>query len=90
MHDALLIEAPVDAIDDAVATTRSAMVEAGRVVLGGFELRVDAETTRHPDRFADPRGVAMWTKVTGLVAELEAAVARSDLSTDGHPGCPPV
>ena len=90
VHDALLIEAPVDAIDDAVATTRSAMVEAGRVVLGGFELRVDAEITHHPDRVADPRGVAMWTKVTGLVAELEAAAARSDLSTDGHPGCPPV
>ena len=51
------------------------MVEAGRVVLGGFELRVDAEITRHPDRFADPRGVAMWSKVTGLVSELEAAAA---------------
>jgi hypothetical protein len=73
-----------------VAVTTNAMVEAGRVVLDGFELRVDSEITRHPDRFADPRGAAMWTKVTGLVAELEAAAARSGLSTDGHPGCPPV
>ena len=73
IHDALLIEAPVDAIDNAVATTAAAMVEAGRGVLGGFELRVDAEITRHPDRFTDPRGAAMWSKVAGLVAELEAA-----------------
>ena len=34
---------------------------------------VRADLTRHPGRFADPRGAAMWAKVTGLVAELEAA-----------------
>ena len=75
VHDAFLIEAPVEAIDDAVATTRASMVEAGRVVLDGFEFRVDTEITHHPGRFSDPRGTAMWSKVAGLVTELEAAAA---------------
>ena len=43
VHDALLIEADTDAIDAAVATTRAAMAEASRIVLGGLEIATDAE-----------------------------------------------
>src|SRR5262249_1971516 len=35
VHDALLIEAPIDEIETAVATTREVMAEASRIVLSG-------------------------------------------------------
>ena len=60
VHDAILIEAPVADIDDAVAATRAAMVQASRDLLGDLELRVDAEIIRYPDRYMDERGQAMW------------------------------
>ena len=43
------------------------MVEASRVVLGGFELRSDAEIVTHPGRYSDPRGERMWGVVTGIM-----------------------
>jgi DNA polymerase-1 len=66
IHDAVLIEAGVDAIEEAVAQTRQCMAEASRVVLNGFEIRTDAEIIRYPDRYMDPRGQRMW----GLVQKV--------------------
>jgi hypothetical protein len=71
IHDAFLIMAPVDQIDHDVAVMRSAMLEASRVVLDGFELRTDVSITRYPHRYMDKRGVVMWTKVIGLLKQLE-------------------
>jgi hypothetical protein len=48
------------------------MAEAGRVVLDGFELRTDAEIIRHPNRYADKRGVEMWDRVMGLLDQFDA------------------
>jgi DNA polymerase I-like protein with 3'-5' exonuclease and polymerase domains len=67
VHDAMLICAPLDQIDGAVAITRAAMAEASRIVLDGFELRTDANVVRWPDRYMDPRGVRMWETVNKLV-----------------------
>ena len=39
VHDALLIEAPVDTLDTAIAQTQAAMADASRRVLAGFTLR---------------------------------------------------
>jgi DNA polymerase I len=72
VHDALLITAPVSAIETAVAVTREAMAEASRVVLDDFEVRTDAKITRYPDRFVDARGTQMWSVVTQLIEEAEA------------------
>jgi hypothetical protein len=65
-HDAFLIHAPCERIDEAVAVTRNVMTEASRVVLGGFGLRTDFKIVRHPDRYMDKRGVEMWTRLTRL------------------------
>src|ERR1700741_4029288 len=43
VHDAVLIEADLDSIDDAVAAIRAAMAEASRIVLDGLEVGTDAE-----------------------------------------------
>jgi DNA polymerase I len=42
VHDAALIEAPIDGIDAAVVTTQEAMSDASLFVLDGFRLRLDA------------------------------------------------
>ena len=71
VHDALLIEAPLDELGSAVATTQGAMAEASRLVLAGFSLRADASLVRFPDRYADPRGQRMWDTVWDILAELD-------------------
>jgi DNA polymerase I len=63
VHDALLIEGPVDDIDRIVTETQAIMAEASRVVLGGFDLRTDAKIVRYPDRYMDERGQKFWDEV---------------------------
>jgi hypothetical protein len=72
VHDAILIEAPAIGIAEAVASTRRAMAEASRAVLGGFELATDAKVITWPDRYSDPRGEVMWRKVMAILDRIEA------------------
>jgi DNA polymerase I-like protein with 3'-5' exonuclease and polymerase domains len=67
VHDALLIEAGADELDDTIQLTRSVMSDAARAVLAGEDLRTDASVVRWPDRYSDPRGVVMWERVTHLL-----------------------
>jgi DNA polymerase-1 len=67
VHDAVLICAPLDRLDNDVARMRAAMSEASRIVLDGFEIRTEAKCVCFPDRFMDKRGVVMWDRVMGLV-----------------------
>jgi hypothetical protein len=69
VHDALMIYAPIDRLNADIAITREAMVEASRIVLGGFELGVDVSITRWPDRYMDVRGQVMWDQVVGLIPQ---------------------
>lgn len=68
VHDAVLITAHNDQIEDHVEEMRMAMQEASRIVLSGFELRSDVKIIRYPDRFIDPRGAKMWSIVMELLA----------------------
>ena len=72
VHDALLVEGPAGALDDVVATTRDAMNQASRAVLGGMEVGTDVEVVRWPGRYTDPRGSMMWDRVTDLVGRVSA------------------
>jgi DNA polymerase I-like protein with 3'-5' exonuclease and polymerase domains len=69
LHDALLIEAPLADLDDAVRATQEHMAEASRIVLDGFELRTDVNTVRHPERYRDPRGAVVWRALEEALAE---------------------
>jgi DNA polymerase-1 len=73
VHDALLVEAPINQIEEVVIATQKAMADASRLVLDGFELRSEAKIFAHPDRFTDPRGESMWAKVWEIIEELERA-----------------
>lgn len=67
VHDAFLIEAPLEELDEVIAQTKSLMAEASRIVLDGFELGSDVKITRHPDRYVDKRGAVMWNRVMALL-----------------------
>jgi hypothetical protein len=73
VHDAVLICAPLERLDEDIAGMRLAMAEASRIVLNGFELGTDASVVRYPDRYSDKRGVKMWNEVTSLINQIAFA-----------------
>ena len=73
VHDALLIEAPLEELDETVERSQELMAEASRIVLDGFCLRSDTEVVRYPDRYTDKRGAVMWATVMKLLDGVEDA-----------------
>ena len=71
VHDAILIEAPIDEIDAAVTVAQGAMADASAIVLDGVRLRSEAHVIRYPDRYQDARGQKMWDTVWEVIAELD-------------------
>jgi hypothetical protein len=67
VHDALLVEAAIEEIDNVVAAVASIMARVSEVVTRGLRIRVGVEVVRYPNRYMDPRGEAMWQTVTGLL-----------------------
>jgi DNA polymerase-1 len=77
IHDAFLINAPLERLEEDAAQMQAAMAEASRAVLSGFELATDVKLIRSPQRYMDEeRGRVMWERVMGLVAKRQAAPAR--------------
>jgi hypothetical protein len=73
VHDAILIEAPLNGIEDHVRRATSLMQRASEWVLGsGRQCRVDAEIVRWPDRYMDGRDAKMWSFIQSRLGE-EAA-----------------
>jgi DNA polymerase I-like protein with 3'-5' exonuclease and polymerase domains len=70
IHDAVLIEAPLNEIDEKIKITQDTMAEASRIVLDGFELNSDAKVIRYPDRYMDDRGKKMWKVIAGILQNL--------------------
>jgi DNA polymerase family A len=87
VHDAALVECPIEDLEDVIEATRDAMVEASRRVLG-VGLRVGVSRTVAPDRYLDEqeaevrrRGeLDMWTRVQDWLAEEEMASVVATLS----------
>jgi DNA polymerase-1 len=74
VHDAVLIEAPIERIEADVTIMREIMRRASRIVLnadpnGSHELRTDYTIVRYPDRYSDKRGAQIWNKVLKLLDE---------------------
>ena len=68
VHDAILIEAQSDAIEEQVRIMQALMAKASAIVLGGFELRSDVNIIPSPERYLDPRGKVMWERVEELLS----------------------
>ncbi len=95
VHDAFLIEANSDAIEEEAGRMQEAMREASELVLPGFPLKTDAKFVRHPDRYSDPRGSRMWAAVGRILADLAggrgcATGGTPTCATGGTPPVPPV
>ena len=70
IHDALLIEAPLDQINSEVVRLKECMSEASEAVLGnGKVCPVDADIVRYPDRYMDEHGQEMWDQIMVLLAQ---------------------
>lgn len=82
VHDAVLIEAPLYALDAATHTAKAIMADASSVVLGGFRLRSDADVVRYPDRYRDERGAVMWNTTQAILQQLEDVEAGPPAPTE--------
>ena len=74
VHDAVLIEAPLTELDEAVASMKRSMDEASETVLDGFRLHTDAKTVTWPHRYSDERGEQMWQTVQEILSQEEHLV----------------
>jgi hypothetical protein len=71
VHDAVLLEGPIDQLSTLVAETRRLMEAAARTVLDGFPATTSVSLTLAPDRYMDPRGMVMWKTVMATLDEWE-------------------
>lgn len=71
VHDAVLIEAPLEVLSEIISQTQQIMSDASAIVLDGFRLRSDADIFRHPERYVDERGCHMWQAVTDIMNGVE-------------------
>jgi hypothetical protein len=69
VHDAVLIEAPLEDLDDTVVEMQRYMAEASAAVLDGFQLRSEAKVFRYPEHYQDERGKHMWDIIWSIVGE---------------------
>jgi DNA polymerase I-like protein with 3'-5' exonuclease and polymerase domains len=74
-HDALLIEAPLDNLVDAVELARAAMTEASQIVLDGFQLRTSVTIIQHPQHYPHPKSDALWSDIERCLANLGECTA---------------
>jgi hypothetical protein len=72
VHDAFLIRAPLDRLDEDVAHMRELMARASEEVTEGLRVRTKAELIRSdqsPGRYVDERGIDMWERVMRILRE---------------------
>jgi DNA polymerase I len=66
IHDAILIEAPLDEFTATIANAQRIMADASSTLLDGFRLRTSGQTAIAPDRWCDERGRTVWAAVEQL------------------------
>jgi hypothetical protein len=71
VHDRLVSEAPISELPSVAQKLERAMVEASRIVLGGFALRVDSKLIPYPKRYTDKRGEGLWQRLREVLDEIE-------------------
>jgi hypothetical protein len=71
VHDAVLIEAPIDRINADVEIAKSCWRRASEIVLDGFGLDADSKIVCYPEVYHDDDGKEMWTRLLKILDELE-------------------
>jgi hypothetical protein len=62
VHDAVGVVCTLNRVEETAASVQAAFTAASQVVLGRG-IRSKVNIVRHPDRYRDDRGVAMWATV---------------------------
>jgi DNA polymerase I len=76
LHDAIMIEAPLEDIDHAVQLTTQAMQEASRLLLfgpnghPGYTLKVDATVVRYPGHYIEEKSQPYWQHIRAMLRQL--------------------
>jgi DNA polymerase I-like protein with 3'-5' exonuclease and polymerase domains len=76
VHDAFLIAAPLERLDDDVRHMRELMTRAGSAVTAGLDIRTDAEVFRWPGRYVDSEGKGTWDRIMDVLARLDGWNSR--------------
>ena len=78
IHDAFLLEAPIDRIEEDTAALRAIMRAAGTAVVGVpvetdpiEKMKVEKKFIYPGERYVDDRGTKMWDRVMGLLKMVE-------------------
>jgi hypothetical protein len=71
VHDAVLIEAPIEQIDADVEVAKRCWARASEIVLDGFALDADAKVVRYPDAYYDEDGEEMWNRLQEVLVDVE-------------------
>jgi len=71
VHDAIIAESDLNELAATKITLEECMVEASRIILGGFALRLETKLIRYQERYSDKRGKEMWGQVMNLLDEIE-------------------
>jgi hypothetical protein len=67
VHDAVLIEAPLDKLNEHILIAKNAMEQASEIILDGFRIKTDAYIVKYPERYSDERGEKMWGTVWDII-----------------------
>jgi len=78
IHDAILIEAPIDKIDEKTKKTQKIMEFASECVID-LKIHTDAKIFKYPNNFRDPRGDLMWNTIWDIIDNLDPAEKRTRL-----------
>jgi hypothetical protein len=70
VHDAILIETPVERAELDRERAIECLERASRMFLHGLALRVDVKTTHEGERFSEERGARVWAHVEQTLKEL--------------------
>lgn len=80
IHDAIMIEAPIENIECDTASLQRIFTQAASIVLKGFPLRSDAQIIKYPDRYIDEKGFTMWNQIIDILREIPDEVTQPPTS----------
>lgn len=76
VHDAFLIQCPLQTVDGDVDRMRSMMSRAGEVVTGGLPVDTEVKIVPSPGRYMEPRGEVMWDRIMLALERVRARQRR--------------
>ena len=72
IHDAVLIEATEDTIEEQAKMAQECMEQASLIVLENFTLSSDAKIIKHPGRFLEDDAEPFWNTVMTIYEKVKA------------------